>query len=238
LEAAMNGKSALRRRWLVGSVGAAGFVVAASAAARDDATATKKKAADAMLTPAEILSRNDAVLQRVMLVYETAMRRAGEGEDIEPVVFSQPAEVARDFYHNFHEKAEQELIYPAFKTAGRMVKLVDVLIAQKAVGGKLTDRIIEAAPELHAKEQREAMGRDIKSFITMYRPHVAREETDIFPTLHDIMTPEQYSQLATELLKRERDTFGEDGFEAAARKVAQVENKIGTYDLSVFTAKT
>ena len=34
------------------------------------------------------------------------------------------------------------------------------------------------------------------------------------------------------------DTFGEDGFEAAARKVAQVENKIGTYDLSVFTAKT
>jgi hemerythrin-like domain-containing protein len=82
------------------------------------------------------------------------------------------------------------------------------------------------------------MGRDIKSFITMYRPHVAREETDIFPTLHDIMTPDRYSQLATELLKRERDTFGEDGFEAAAKKVAQIENKIGTYDLSVFTAKT
>jgi hemerythrin-like domain-containing protein len=238
MEAAMNGNNGLRRRWLVGSAAAAGLAVASSAAARDDVTATRKKAADALLTPAEILSRNDAVLQRVMLIYETAMRRAGEGEDIDPVVFSQPAEVARDFFHDFHEKAEQELIYPAFRTAGRMVKLVDVLIAQKAVGGKLTDRIIEAAPKLHAKEQREAMGRDIKAFITMYRPHLAREETDVFPTLNDIVTPDRYGQLASALLKRERDTFGGDGFEAAAKRVAQIENKIGTYDLSVFTAKT
>ncbi len=234
----MNGNSALRRRWLMGSVGVAGMAMAASAAARNDISAAKKKSADAMLTPAEILSRNDAVLQRVMLVYETAIRRAGEGEDMDPVVFSRPAEVARDFFHNFHEKAEQDLIYPAFRTAGRMVKLVDVLMAQKAVGSKLTDRIIDAAPKLHAKEQREALGRDITSFITMYRPHVAREETDIFPTLHDIVTPDQYGDLATELLKRERKAFGEGGFEAAARKIAQIENKIGTYDLSLFTAKT
>jgi hemerythrin-like domain-containing protein len=231
----MNGNNALRRRRLIGSVGVAGMVIATTAAARDE---IKKKDADAVLTPAEILSRNDAVLQRVMLVYETGMRRVGEGEDIDPMVFSQPAEVARDFFHNYHEKAEQELIYPIFKNAGRMVDLVNVLIAQKVVGAKLTDRIIEAAPKLHAKEQREALGRDIKLFIAMYRPHVAREETDVFPTLNTLVTPDQYSRLATGLLRRQREAFGQDGFEEATKKVAQIENKIGTYDLSQFTAKT
>jgi hemerythrin-like domain-containing protein len=225
----MTDKSAFHRRWLIGSVGAVGLAVALPAAARDEV----KKSVDDVLTPAEILSRNSAVLQRVMLVYENGIRRVTDGEDIDPTVFSQCAEVARDFFHNFHEKAEQELVYPVFKKAGRMVDLVNALSTQQSEGRKLTDRIIDGAPKIHAKEQRDALAGDIKSFIDLYRPHLAREESDIFPTLHHLVTADEYGQMATELLKRETAAFGADGgFEASIKKVAQVEAKIGMHDLA------
>jgi hemerythrin-like domain-containing protein len=229
----MMGKSDIRRRWLIasgliGSASAAGLAIALPAMARDEV----KKSADEMLTPAEILSRNSGVLQRVMLVYENGIRRAIDGEDIDPTVFVQCAEVARDFFHNYHEKAEQELVYPVFKKAGRMVNLVTALSAQQGEGRKLTDSIIEKAPQIHTREQREALAGDIKSFIALYRPHIAREETDIFPTLHHLMTADEYGQMTAELLKRETAAFGQDGFEAAAKKVAQVEAKIGMLDLA------
>jgi hemerythrin-like domain-containing protein len=225
----MIGKNALQRRALMGSLGIAGLVIALPAVARDEV----KKAADAVLTPAEILSRNSAVLQRVMLVYENGIRRAVDGEDIDPTVFVQCAEVARDFFHNFHEKAEQELVYPVFTKAGRMVDLVNALSAQQGEGRKLTDRIIDGAPKIHTKEQREALAGDIKSFIDLYRPHLAREETDIFPTLHHLVTADEYGRMAAELLKRETAAFGQDGgFEAAIKKIAQVEAKIGMHDLA------
>jgi hemerythrin-like domain-containing protein len=233
-EVMMLDASALRRRWVMGSAGAIGLMIATAARARDEV----KKNADDVLTPAEILARNNAVLARIMLIYENGMRRANDGEDIDPLVFGQSAEVARDFFHNYHEKAEQELVYPAFRKAGRMVDLVSILITQQGIGRTLTDSILAAAPKSHAREQRDAMDKDIKSFIKMYRPHLAREETDILPTLHLLVTPEEYGRMAAELLKREREAFSQDGFEAAVKKVAEIETKIGMDDLSQFTPKS
>lgn len=227
-------KTVLRRRWVMGSAAAIGLTVATATLARDEA----KKNADDVLTPAEILACNNAVLARIMLVYENGMRRATDGEDIDPLVFAQSAEVARDFFHNYHEKAEQDLVYPVFKKAGRMVDLVGILITQQGIGRALTDNILAAAPKSHAREQRDAMDKYIKSFIKMYRPHLAREETDIFPTLHRLVTPEDYGRMAAELLKREREALSQDGFEAAVRKIAEIETKIGMNDLSQFTPKS
>jgi len=82
------------------------------------------------------------------------------------------------------------------------------------------------------------MGRDIQAFVAMYRPHAAREETDLFPTLRQLVKSEQYEEIADEMEKRERERFGADGFESVAKKVAEVEKVIGIYDLDVFTPKS
>jgi hypothetical protein len=226
----MRDQNILRRRWLTvtaGTVGIAAF--AGPALARDDAP---KKASDDTLTPAEILSRNNGFLQRVMLVYETAIRRANDGGDIDPKIISISAETTRDFFHKYNEKAKQDLIYPVFKKAGRMVELVNAVIAQQAEGAKLTDRIIENAPKIHTKDQREALADDIARFIAIYRPLIAREETDIFPTLHALTTPDDYKSLANELLKRQMAAFNQDGFETATKNIADIETKMGTHDLA------
>ena len=43
---------------------------------------------------------------------------------LEHAIFTQAAEAMRDFVHAYHEKQEEEQIFPRFKKAGRMVDLV------------------------------------------------------------------------------------------------------------------
>ena len=198
---------------------------------------TKKKRSDDIVSPAEILMRENAVLARLLLIYESAMRRLGQGEDIDPAVLELSARIALDFIHRHHEKQEEELVFPRFKTAGRMVELVNVLVVQHAAGRKLTDRIIAAAPQARNRQPREAMAPDIQAFITLYRPHMAREETDLYPTLRHLVTRDEFQEIADQMEKNERQAFGADGFERIARKVHEIEKSIGLGDLDVFTPK-
>ncbi len=220
-------------------VGTLSSVVAASglvspALARD----TKKTGAEETAFPPEQLMRGHAVLGRVLLIYEGGMRRMGQGEDIDPAVYSQAAEITKAFIHDHQEKMEEELVFTRFKNGGRMVELVGVLANQHAAGRKLTERILAAAPQARNREPREAMGKDIQALIAMYRPHMAREATDLFPALRHLVTADEYADMADEMDKRERQAFGADGFEKTVKKVAEVEKVIGIEDIDVFTPKS
>jgi hemerythrin-like domain-containing protein len=222
------------RRTLLHLGTAGGLVLAASAQARD----TKKAGAEETAFPPEQLMRGHAILARVLLIYEGGVRRMGQGEDIDPAVFSQAAEIAKAFIHDHQEKMEEELVFTRFKTAGRMVELVGVLANQHEAGRKLTERIAAAAPQVRNREPREAMGRDVQAQIAMYRPHMAREATDLFPALRHLVTADEYAAMADEMDKRERQAFGADGFEKIAKKMADVEKVIGIEDIGVFTPKS
>jgi len=129
-------------------------------------------------------------------------------------------------------------VFARFKKAGRMVELVGELASQHAAGAKLTDKILAAAPQARTKEPREALGRDVQVLIAMYRPHMAREATDRFPTLRHLVTAEEYADIADEMMKRERQAVGADGLEKVAKQVAEVEQVIGIRDIGVFTPKS
>jgi Hemerythrin HHE cation binding domain len=225
-------KASGRRSMLqLGAVG--GLSLAAPALARE----TKKVGAEEFSFAPEYFMRGHAILARVLLIYERGMRRMGEGEDIDPAVFSQAAKITRGFIHAHQERMEEELVFSRFHKAGRMVELVKVLAEQHAAGAKLTERILAAAPQVRNREPREAMDRDIQALIAMYRPHMAREATDLFPGLRALVTGDEYQEIAAELADRERRAFDADGFENVAKKVAEVEAVIGLKDISVFTPK-
>jgi hemerythrin-like domain-containing protein len=113
-----------------------------------------------------------------------------------------------------------------------------VLTSQHAAGAKVTDKILAAAPQARNKEPREAMARDVQALCAMYRPHMAREATDVFPTLRHLVTADEYTEIADEMMKRERQAVGADGFEKVAKQVAEVEQVIGIQDIGVFTPKS
>lgn len=57
----------------------------------------------------------------------------------------------------------------------------------------------------------------------MFRPHEAREDTVLFPALHKLLSKEEYDELGEKFEVIEHQQFGEDGFEKAVSKVADIE---------------
>jgi len=238
LETSMIGTIDLRRRWLVGGAAFA-CVAPLLPALADERTAAKKAEAQASVTATEDLMREHGVLRRVLLIYDAAVRRLGQGEDIDPKLFVQAATLMRNFVHDYHEKAEEEEVFPRFKKAGRLVTLVDTLTIQHAAGRKLTDKILEIGPTTReSKDRRKVMTDAMQASITMYAPHAAREDTDLFPVLHSLVTQTEFDQLGASMEKREKAHFGADGFEAAIKEIEAIEKRLGTDDLSQFTPKT
>src|SRR5665811_927295 len=97
-------------------------------------------------TPPEDLMREHGVLDRVLLIYEAAMRKFSEGEDFDPDILTNSAQIVRDFIENYHEKSEEEAVFPRFKKAGKMVDLVDYLLSQHLAGRTVTDTIFKLVP--------------------------------------------------------------------------------------------
>ena len=217
---------------------AAPVVLIAPALGEEKGAGDKPKEMEEQVTPPEDLMREHGVLDRVLLLYEAGIRKWSSRADFDPALITQSAEIIRDFINNYHEKSEEDHVFPRFRKAGKMVDLVGTLLRQHEAGRKVTERIIALAPMSRANpDERRRLIASMQSFITMYRPHAAREDTDLFPKLKDVVASNEYDAMAEEFEKKEHELFGEDGFEKMAARVAQLEQRMGIHDLDQFTPR-
>ena len=217
---------------------AAPVVLIGSALGEEKGAGDKPKEKEEEVTPPEDLMREHGVLDRVLLLYEAGVRKWSSREDFDPALITQSAEIIRDFINNYHEKSEEDHVFPRFRKAGKMVDLVDTLLRQHEAGRKVTERIIALSPTSRANpDERRQLIASMRSFITMYRPHAAREDTDLFPKLKDVVSSNEYDAMAEEFEKKEHELFGEDGFEKMVARVAQLEQRMGIHDLDQFTPR-
>jgi hemerythrin-like domain-containing protein len=191
------------------------------------------------VSPGEDLMREHGVLRRVLLVYEEAARRIDAGSTFDAGTLRESAGIVRTFIEDYHEKQEEEFLFPRFERAGKLVDLVRVLRAQHQAGRKVTARLQVMATQatLADPEARRILRTDLLAFRRMYEPHAAREDTVLFPALHEIVSPHEYDALGEDFERREHQLFGEGGFEHAVARVAAVEKTLGIEDLSQFTPK-
>ncbi len=101
----------------------------------------------------------------------------------------------------------------------------------------LTDRVLAVTGATTAldKAKRDALVQDMSTFIRMYEPHEAREDTVVFPTLRQVMPAKEFRDMADIFEDEEHRRFGQAGFEGIVDKVADIEKDLGIYDLSQFT---
>lgn len=189
------------------------------------------------VTPAEDLMREHGALNRILLIYDEAITRLDGKKDFPPDVLRGAAGIVRRFIEEYHEKLEEESLFPLFEKAGKLVDLVQVLKQQHKAGRSLTAVIERAGPlsGQRAASDREKLLRSLRLFVRMYRPHEAREDTVLFPALHEIMAPPEYEELGEKFEGREHQLFGEDGFEKIVEEIAGLEKRVGLYDLARFT---
>jgi hemerythrin-like domain-containing protein len=187
----------------------------------------------------EDLMREHGVLNRILLIYEEGLRRLRARVEVAPEAFRRPAELVRRFVEDYHERLEENFIFPLFERANRLNDLVRVLRQQHQAGRAVTDIVLRcaAADQFRRPERRRELVRACEQFIRMYRPHEAREDTVLFPALHRIATARQLRELGERFEREEDRLFGEEGFERTVDQVAAIERQLGIDDLAQFTPR-
>jgi hemerythrin-like domain-containing protein len=178
------------------------------------------------------------VVQRVLLVYDEAARRMRGNEAVDPAVLVRAARLVRSFAEDYHERAEERFVFPPLRRVPTVAPLVEALAAQHVRGRQVTDRLIALAgqgPGAGAAATTE-LATLCESFVRMYRPHAAREDTVVFPALRAAVSRHELHELGERMEEAEHQSVGEGGFERAVGEVAELERSLGIDDVARFTA--
>jgi len=208
--------------------GASGAPLEAKSARSEDKRDDHK---EAEVTPGEDLMQEHGVLERVVIVYDTAALRIERQEQLDPAVVAKAAGIVRRFVEDYHERTEEKFVFPRLQAAGREVALVSILLRQHERGRQLTDEIIRRASAVASAE----LAQLLRSFGHMYRAHASREDTVVFPAFREVVGGNEYEELGEQFEEREHQLLGEHGFEGAVTEVAGLEAQLGIADLAGFT---
>lgn len=225
-----------RRRFLKHSVGLAATLCSAQRAL-GQGVKRGKEPEEEEVSPAEDLMREHGVLERILLVYDEVLARLDARTDFDPAILTGSAAIVRRFIEDYHEQLEERELFPRFEKARVHADLVSVLRTQHKAGRELTDLIrqLGGAAALKPSGERGRLGTALRSFIRMYRPHAAREDTVLFPAFRRLVSGNEYDALGESFEKEEHRLFGADGFERVVAEVYGLERRLGIADLAAFT---
>jgi len=184
------------------------------------------------VTPGEDLMQEHGVLERILLVYDEAAARIDTAQTLDMSVLAKAGNIVRRFIEEYHEKLEEQFVFPRLQAAHRETDLVATLLTQHQRGRQLTDEIIRRSSSLPSPE----LAQLLRRFAHMYRPHAAREDTVLFPAFRDVVGRAAYAELGEQFEDKEHELLGQRGFEGTVAEVAALETAFGINDLSRFTA--
>lgn len=230
---------ARRRAFLRASLGVSALGVASCSGARmggpfpasGGGASEAEQAEGPLVTPGEDLMQEHGLLERVLLVYEELARRIQARQDFEPRVLERAAELVQRFVHGYHERLEEEELFPRLEEARLQRELVATLRRQHARGRERTERVLSLAKQSPG----EALALELLAFQRMYRPHAAREDTVLFPAFRTLLSPTELRELGERFEEREEERLGARGFERAVAEIELLEEALGLADLEQYT---
>jgi len=237
----MIGDYDLSRRDVIGRAGlSAGTVLAATMAAsgKEKAATEGPGKEEVPVTPPEDLMREHAVLSRLLLIYERVLAAGTRPADWPMSQLAEAVRLIRTFIEDYHEKLEENHIFPRFQKAGRLTDLTAVLLQQHQAGRQVTDAIVRQIEQAGSLSDTKPLANNLAAFIRMYRPHAARESTVLFPQIGAVVPPKEYDEMGDKFEEIEHQKFGKGGFEGVVEKVAELEKSLGIYDLASLTPIT
>lgn len=179
--------------------------------------------------------REHGVLRRVMFIYDEVSLRLDKQREVPLDALASCAGIVRRVIEDYHEKLEENFLFPRFEKARKLADLTAVLRRQHQVGRALTEQILTLARSPLADADRARLAMTLRSFNRMYRPHAAREDTVLFPELRGLVGAKAYEELGDEFEDKEKQMLGDHGFEHAVADVAKLEQAFEVDDLLKLT---
>lgn len=196
----------------------------------------KKEDEGQKVSPPEDLMQEHGLLNRILLIYDHCGNLLQQKQDFPITALQQSATIIRTFVEDYHEKQEENYLFPRFIKANQLTSLVNTLLAQHNAGRTITDHLLHLTRSQNTSDnERQELIRLLSAFNTMYRPHEAREDTVLFPAFRKIVSGHEYDALGEEFEKNEEKKFGKDGFDHILEKVAGIEKSLHIYELDQFT---
>ncbi|MDB5020932.1 MAG: Hemerythrin cation binding domain protein [Pedobacter sp.] len=190
------------------------------------------------VSPPEDLMQEHGLLNRILLIYDACHLHLINKESFNKQDLGDAAGIIKTFIEDYHEKQEEQSIFPRFRKANQLTELVNVLLQQHAAGRAVTAKIIQLTSNKNLTDvENQQLLTSLVQFTTMYRPHESREDTILFPAFRKLVSSHEYDALGEEFEKNEKKKFGEDGFESVLNKVESLEKRFNLYELAQFTPK-
>jgi len=205
---------------------------------KTDERSSDEAAAD--VTATEDLMREHGILRRALLVYqESAVKLKQDPNSVAADALEKTAQLFRAFGEDYHEKKlEEAYIFPALKKQQNAATgYVDILLAQHSRGTEITDYLLSKTrgDKIATADIGPFVGA-LESFVRMYEHHAAIEDTIVFPAWKEVVGVKELDELGEKFEEIEEEFFGEDGFESALRRMAEIEESLGLSNLAMFTA--
>jgi hemerythrin-like domain-containing protein len=223
------------RRSFLSAAGSSILLVGCAGSSHGAAHPEGSESEEEEVTPAEDLMREHGVLRRVMYLYDEAAMRLDGKTDVPLDALAGCAGVVRRVIEDYHEKLEEDFLFPRFEKAGTLADLTAILRQQHQVGRTLTDQIVALAKAPLADADRANLATLVRRFNHMYRPHAAREDTVLFPALRGLVGEHEYDELGEQFEAKETQMLGEHGFDHAVAEVTKLEQAFGVDDLAKLT---
>jgi hemerythrin-like domain-containing protein len=188
------------------------------------------------VSPPEDLMQEHGLLNRILLIYDFCKVQLVNKQPFQPDALLNAVGIIRSFVEDYHEKQEEDYLFPRFEKANQLTDLVKVLRIQHNAGRNITGNLMQLCKtKTLGDNENQKLIQLLTDFNTMYRPHEAREDTILFPAFRKIVSQNEYDSLGEEFEKNEHKLFGKGGFESMVDKVAEIEKQLNIYELSEFT---
>lgn len=190
-----------------------------------------------MVSPTEMLSRDHALMERLMISIESMIARIASGEKMDLRPINMAATMLKEVGSNHHMVDEERLIFPKIETSGRHNDLLRTLRLQHDKGRAIIDRIIDqtTAGSVDTAGEMNEIVRLCISFIIMYRSHAAIEETVLFPALYDFTSNDEIMNIEAIMRGEEKGLMENKRFHKMMDSLAAIEAVAGTADINRFT---
>jgi hemerythrin-like domain-containing protein len=212
---------------LVGACGGTGRAATGPSAASPGNPAGTAKGED--VGAVEDLMREHGVIRRILVVYrEAAARLRVRPQDVPPDALQKAANLMRTFGEDYHEKQLEEAnIFPALKSAGTLVGVVDTLVTQHRRGREITEYVLASTRRSIGGDLASPLARTLEAFARMYEEHAAVEDTVVFPAWKKPLSAQELDRIGDQFEDIEHKTFGKDGFDDAVDQVSAIEKSMG-----------
>lgn len=176
----------------------------------------------------EDLMREHGILNRILLIYQAVVDKIKHKQEYPLLALEQSVEIIQLFIEGHHERMEEDYIFPLFEKHKKKLAMIATLKQQHIQGREITASIqsILQSDKAHDHTIQLKIKHLLEQFIDIYRPHEAREDTEIFPLVRSFLTEKEFEELSEKFEQFEHQLFGEHGLENIMKKIHAIEKDL------------